>query len=74
MHTHVQKNNELQTIADVALQSHKDQNMEHKYDEKVCWFACACSMYVLCYDDMECLLGLDLMMCFIGYMVCNISL
>ena len=34
MHTHVQKNNELQTLADVALQSHKDKPDDPDWDEK----------------------------------------
>ncbi len=35
---HVQKHtNQLQALADAALQSHGDQDMEHKQDEKVCW-------------------------------------
>ncbi len=32
----VQKHNQLQTLADAALQSHTDQDMEHKHDDKIC--------------------------------------
>jgi hypothetical protein len=31
---HVQKQNQLQTLADAALQSQSDQDVEHKYDDK----------------------------------------
>ena len=31
---HVQKLNQLQTLADVALQSHTHQDLEHKHDDK----------------------------------------
>ena len=31
---HVQKPNQLQTLADAALQSQSDQDMEHKHDHK----------------------------------------
>ena len=37
---HVQTHNELKTLADAALQSHTDQDVEHKYDDKdkVRWY------------------------------------
>ena len=36
MHTAcVQKHNQLQTLVDAALQSQTDQDVEHKYDDKV---------------------------------------
>lgn len=31
---HVQKRNQLQTLADAALQPHTDQDMENKHDDK----------------------------------------
>ena len=31
---HDQKPNQLQTLADAALQSQSDQDLEHKYDDK----------------------------------------
>lgn len=41
----VQKPNQLQTLPDSALQSQTDQDVEHKYYDKVCWFACVCAPY-----------------------------
>ena len=37
---HVQKHNQLQTLADAALQSYTDQDLEHKYEDKVCTLSC----------------------------------
>ena len=35
---HVQKHDQLQTLADAALKSQSDQDTKHKYVDKVCWF------------------------------------
>ena len=42
----VQKLNQLQILADAALQSQTDQDLEQTYNDKVGWFACVCTQYV----------------------------
>jgi hypothetical protein len=48
-----QKHHQLQILADTALQSQTDPDLEHKYDDKVLYGCMCVCMYVCTYIDVN---------------------